>query len=230
MIDRSSYWNPPAPTNRMYGKLNNSIVYVGVAFYPRIVDGYLTWHNEYGLPNPEPYYVKGERGRGVQSVGVNPENNNIVFIFDDGTKAEAEVDLPQIINRHCADDFPRVGKEKAIYLADDGIYKWDAKDEDYIKISGIYTAEDFQADWNEEDETSPHFIRNKPTINEDKHYLHEQKTASDEWIIKHDLHKYPSVSIVDSAGSMVMGDVLYNSPDQVTLRFSAPFSGSAYLN
>jgi hypothetical protein len=44
------------------------------------------------------------------------------------------------------------------------------------------------------------------------------------------MNKYPSVSVVDSAGSTVVGDVLYDSLNQVTITFSAPFSGKAFFN
>lgn len=61
-------------------------------------------------------------------------------------------------------------------------------------------------------------------------YIHIQATASASWVIVHNLGKYPSVSIVDSAGSEVIGEVIYNSKNQLTVSFSAAFSGKAYLN
>lgn len=64
----------------------------------------------------------------------------------------------------------------------------------------------------------------------DKHYRFVQSTASDSWVIAHNLGKYPSVTVVDSAGSRVFGNVSYDSLDQITITFSAPFSGEAYCN
>lgn len=61
-------------------------------------------------------------------------------------------------------------------------------------------------------------------------YTHTQSSASAEWVIKHDLGKHPSVTIVDSAGTVVYGEVVFDSESQVTVRFSSPFSGKAYLN
>lgn len=61
-------------------------------------------------------------------------------------------------------------------------------------------------------------------------YTHEQSVASNEWVINHNLGRHPSVTIVDSAGTQVFGDVEYNSENQITIRFSASFSGRAFLN
>jgi hypothetical protein len=64
----------------------------------------------------------------------------------------------------------------------------------------------------------------------DKTYNHQQAVPSAQWVVTHGLNKYPSVSVVDSAGSSVVGDVLYDSLNQVTITFSAPFSGNAFFN
>jgi hypothetical protein len=48
--------------------------------------------------------------------------------------------------------------------------------------------------------------------------------------ITHNLGKYPSVTVVDSAGTLVVAGVTYPSLNVVQLAFSAPFSGTAYLN
>lgn len=61
-------------------------------------------------------------------------------------------------------------------------------------------------------------------------YTHTQNVASAEWIIRHDLHKYPSVTVVDSAGTVVIGEVQYLSADEIKIIFTGAFSGKAYLN
>jgi hypothetical protein len=48
-------------------------------------------------------------------------------------------------------------------------------------------------------------------------------------VIIHTLGGYPSVSIVDSAKTAVFGEVQYDSTTQVTVSFTVPFSGYAYL-
>lgn len=60
--------------------------------------------------------------------------------------------------------------------------------------------------------------------------IFEQNSASSFWIINHNLNKYPSVSVVDSAGSLIDGEAKYVSANRIELTFSQPFSGKAYLN
>lgn len=57
-----------------------------------------------------------------------------------------------------------------------------------------------------------------------------QLMPSSKWVIQHNLSRYPSVSIVDSAGSLVLGDVTYISDNELCVEFKAPFSGTCYLN
>lgn len=61
-------------------------------------------------------------------------------------------------------------------------------------------------------------------------YVHSQLSSVTIWSITHSLARHPSVTIVDSAGSVVIGDVNYLSANQLTVTFSAAFSGTAYLN
>ena len=64
----------------------------------------------------------------------------------------------------------------------------------------------------------------------DKYYEHHQNSPSKIWKIKHNLNKKPSVSVVDSAGTKVIGEVIYIDDNNLELHFSAQFSGIAYLN
>ncbi len=61
-------------------------------------------------------------------------------------------------------------------------------------------------------------------------YVHDQALPSASWTIQHNLDRYPSATVVDSAGNTIICDVQYDSVDQITIRFSASFSGRAYLN
>ena len=61
-------------------------------------------------------------------------------------------------------------------------------------------------------------------------YTHNQSTASATWTITHNLNFRPAVSVVDSGGNHVIGDVNYVSVNVLTISFSAPFGGSAYLS
>lgn len=61
-------------------------------------------------------------------------------------------------------------------------------------------------------------------------HIHNQTVSSSTWNITHNLNKYPSVSIVDESNAEVIGEVEYLNPNSLTVKFSAPFSGKAFLN
>lgn len=64
----------------------------------------------------------------------------------------------------------------------------------------------------------------------DLNYVHTQQVASTTWVVNHNLNKFASVMVVDTADTGVIGQVHYNSKNQITLTFSAPFSGKAFIN
>jgi hypothetical protein len=57
-----------------------------------------------------------------------------------------------------------------------------------------------------------------------------QATPASTWTINHMLAFKPAVTVVDSSGSWVIGEVQYTSPSQIVLHFSGAFSGEAYLS
>lgn len=63
----------------------------------------------------------------------------------------------------------------------------------------------------------------------DKYYTQSFTTATTV-VVPHNLSKYPAITIIDSAGDEVVGDVRHDSSNQVTLNFSAPFSGTVTCN
>ena len=63
-----------------------------------------------------------------------------------------------------------------------------------------------------------------------KSYIHNQIASTHVWEIEHNLNKFPSVSIVDSAGTLVVGEIYYVDINHVRISFSSAFSGKAYLN
>ena len=64
----------------------------------------------------------------------------------------------------------------------------------------------------------------------DKHYTHDQSISSNQWTVTHNLNKYPSVQVIDSAGNFCIGQITHNSVNQLTLDFNSSFGGKAYLN
>lgn len=61
-------------------------------------------------------------------------------------------------------------------------------------------------------------------------YVHNQSSANSTWNIVHSLGFHPNITVVDSAGTNVEGDVEYVSTNELTVRFTQGFSGKAYLS
>lgn len=68
------------------------------------------------------------------------------------------------------------------------------------------------------------------TIIQDKNYTHDQGVPSQVWTINHNLNKYPTAAAVDTAQTVVMGQIDYVDLNNITITFNASFSGEAYLN
>jgi hypothetical protein len=68
-----------------------------------------------------------------------------------------------------------------------------------------------------------------PTPSATNSFTFTQSTPSASWVVVHNLGFYPSVTVTDSSGNWVIGGVHHDSLNQVTLTFSAGFSGSARL-
>lgn len=64
----------------------------------------------------------------------------------------------------------------------------------------------------------------------DAHYPHTQSVAAATWTIPHNLGKFPAVTVVDSAGTEVVGDVTHPDENTVVVSFTAAFAGRAYCN
>lgn len=61
-------------------------------------------------------------------------------------------------------------------------------------------------------------------------YQHSQLVADTIWVINHPLHFQPNVTVLDSAGTQVFGDVSYPLPGRVVIEFSSAMGGSALLS
>ena len=64
----------------------------------------------------------------------------------------------------------------------------------------------------------------------DKNFVYTQNVASNTWVVTHNLNKFPSVSVVDSANTLVNGQVEYNNINEVTISFRSAFTGKAFFN
>jgi hypothetical protein len=62
-------------------------------------------------------------------------------------------------------------------------------------------------------------------------YHHSQGPAASVWLITHNLGFMPNVTVEDSAHTVIEGGYIeYISANQLSITFSAAFSGDAYLS
>lgn len=61
------------------------------------------------------------------------------------------------------------------------------------------------------------------------YHRHVQSVPEAMWVINHEIGHQPAVTIVDSAGTEVIGAVSYPSASQVVVEFSSAFAGTAHL-
>jgi hypothetical protein len=64
----------------------------------------------------------------------------------------------------------------------------------------------------------------------DLHEIFDQMLPAAVWHVTHSLLKRPSVTVIDSAHRVVIGEVTYLSDSALDITFSAAFGGQAYLN
>lgn len=67
-------------------------------------------------------------------------------------------------------------------------------------------------------------------FSQDRYFRHVQSVPEAIWNITHNLGKIPSVTVTDSSGTEIEGDVLHNDSNSLKLTFSAAFAGFADLN
>ena len=60
--------------------------------------------------------------------------------------------------------------------------------------------------------------------------IFKQDQALAEWVINHNMGKFPSVSVVNGNDILMYGDTTYVNDNKLIINFSAGFSGKAYLN
>jgi hypothetical protein len=61
-------------------------------------------------------------------------------------------------------------------------------------------------------------------------YLHEQTVAAAVWNVQHNMARYPSITVVDSAGDVVFADVEYVSANLIRVTHGGATTGRAFLN
>jgi len=61
-------------------------------------------------------------------------------------------------------------------------------------------------------------------------YIHTQYVPLTVWVIIHNLGRFPSVTVVDTLNQVVVGNIVYNNANMLTITFNSAFAGYAYLN
>ena len=64
----------------------------------------------------------------------------------------------------------------------------------------------------------------------DANYVHNQDVSSAVWVINHNLSRYPTVNVFDSAHTQMEGEIKFLNINQVQLTFSVGVTGTAILN
>ena len=122
------------------------------------------------------------------------------------------------------------------------VYAWDGNQWDQVSLSDTQlsqiaeafnkTVVDITVTSDNENRTIILTYRDTLSIQETYKFshIHTQTVSSSTWTITHNLNKYPSVSVVDSSNEEVIGEVQHINSNSLTVKFSAPFSGKAFLN
>lgn len=61
-------------------------------------------------------------------------------------------------------------------------------------------------------------------------YRHSQSSPSATWTIQHNLGRMPHVTVLDSAGTMIIGHVAHTDDNNLVVSFESGFSGTAHLS
>lgn len=61
-------------------------------------------------------------------------------------------------------------------------------------------------------------------------FVHTQSIPASTWTINHNLGARGNITVVDSSGRQVEGDVVYQDDNTIIVRFSGSFSGEAYIS
>lgn len=153
-------------------------------------------------------------GRGIVDAYIDPNTNYIVLEMTDGSLIQVGEAAPKVKSVAITAD-----NEFVFTYQDDSTYNAGVLD---ISAIGI-TAADAQ-------EIADTTVSEASTGIRWQTYRHVQSVPASSWTIAHNLGCWPSVTVIDSAGSVVIGKVSYISNNQVLLEFASPFSGEAFIN
>lgn len=179
--------------------------------------------------NFKDYIEPGEIIKGVINLNAGPAASTSFTIINTiylSVKNSRGQDVSSFID-NAAGDYIKLTKKNDINIF--GIYKVDSIEDygsgNYKKLTVTRDSSNGSLILNQD-----YFVSNYDRAATSETYTHVQSVASSTWVITHNLGKFPSVMVIDSSGNVVVGEITYNSNNQITIQFSAPFAGKAYLN
>ena len=181
------------------------------------------------------YKYKSTPPRNPGTISFSPyKANNVPFsTITSWILSDSELKSPEDISSFYSE--PLVGSDVLVTQCDDitqwAIYEWDSvtdvPNEKLFSNIGLSYRTGFGGLINDED----YFISLLSYQGGgDLNFTYVQGVASTTWNIQHNLGKFPSITVIDTANTVVTGEYTYNDINNVTLTFSAAFAGTAYLN
>ena len=181
------------------------------------------------------YKYKSTPPRNPGTISFSPyKANNVPFsTITSWILSDSELKSPEDISTFYTS--PLIGSDVLVTQCDDitqwAIYEWDSvtdvPNEKLFSNIGLSYRTGLGGLINDED----YFISLLSYAGTgDLSFTYVQGVASTTWNIQHNLGKFPSITVIDTANTVVTGEYTYNDINNVTLTFSAAFAGTAYLN
>lgn len=98
------------------------------------------------------------------------------------------------------------------------------------ELKGRMTMAENQINTNTNDISNLQTTVEELDLKSDKNFVFKQNLPAATWTVVHNLGKYPSITVVDSAGTVVVGEIILQTTEQAVINFNAAFSGKAYCN
>ena len=181
------------------------------------------------------YKYKSTPPRNPGTISFSPyKANNVPFsTITSWILSDSELKSPEDISTFYSS--PLIGSDVLVTQCDDitqwAIYEWDSvtdvPNEKLFSNIGLSYRTGLGGLINDED----YFISLLSYAGTgDLSFTYVQGVASTTWNIQHNLGKFPSITVIDTANTVVTGEYTYDDINNVTLTFSAAFAGTAYLN
>lgn len=164
------------------------------------------------------------QGVSVTDIQIN-SNNELICSMSDGNEINAGKIPQSPIPIASAETIGGIKVGKNLKIEEDGTLN---------AIGGTGSSSDYE------------LLENKPTLNgveisgaktsadygikEDQTFVFSQEDPVQEWVIQHDMGKYPMVMVVDENKYQVWSEIQFIDLNTIKINFSSGFTGYAFLN